>query len=227
MEIQPDIYHIKGKGSNFYLCVEPESLLLIDVGMPGDYHKLFKMIEKLGRKLSDLKHILITHADFDHAGSLAEIVARTGAQVYASRETAVFLQQGISPPRHSRLAQIILASFGRYTPVSADAIQIIADGELLPIHSGIQTMASPGHTTDHFSFYNLAKGVLFAGDAFQIRNGRIQLAPALFTANKVDAAQSAIQLLSLAPATLACGHGTPLSNHGTDKIMAFFNTLRQ
>ena len=135
MEIQPDIYHIKGKGSNFYLCAEPDALLLVDVGVAGDYRKLFETIEKLGRDLSALKHILITHADFDHAGSLAEIVARTGAQVYASRETAVFLQQGKSPSRDSWLAQIILASLGRYTPISANAIQIVEDGDRLPFLS--------------------------------------------------------------------------------------------
>ena len=36
---------------------------------------------------NQLKQILITHADIDHAGSLAKLVDLTGAKVYAGKES--------------------------------------------------------------------------------------------------------------------------------------------
>ena len=47
------------------------------------------------------------------------------------------------------------------------------------------------------------------------------------TADEDMANLSAIGLLKLTPATVACGHGDPLSNHTVDDLMAFFNELRQ
>ncbi len=227
-EIAPGIYWIDGGGANFYLCEESEGLTLIDTGMPKRQHFVLQLMDELGYAPEDLKQILITHADLDHAGSLAAIQSETGAVVYAGAETAVYLTTGSTPKHLPRIIDFVIRRImGGIRPISSAIIKSFSEGDTLPFLGGLQMLATPGHTMDHFSFYCPAKGVLFAGDALNTRNGRLQSTPPFITADQEAAAQSAIRLLELAPATIACGHGKPLSNHGMDTLMKLFNQLRQ
>jgi glyoxylase-like metal-dependent hydrolase (beta-lactamase superfamily II) len=227
MRIQPDVFLIRGKASNFYLCVAEDGLTLIDAGMPKEQQSLFDLLDQLGHQPSQLIRILITHADIDHAGSLAAIQSATGATVYASEQAAIYLREGKSPDHLPRLMQWFSNTFFKYQPVPTSCIKILSDGDELPVLGGLEALATPGHTADHFSFYSASRGILFAGDALNTRNGRIQRTPKRITADEGMANLSAIGLLKLTPATVACGHGDPLSNHTVDDLMAFFNELRQ
>ncbi len=227
-EIAPGIYWIDGDGANFYLCEEPEGLTLIDTGMPKRQHFVLQLIDELGYMPQNLKQILITHADLDHAGSLAEIQAETGAVVYAGEETAVHLTTGSAPKHLPRIMEFFSKYImGGIKPIPSAIIKSFADGDTLPLLGGLQMLATPGHTMDHFSFYCPAKGILFAGDALNTRNGRLQSTPPFITADQEAAAQSAIRLLELAPAVIACGHGKPSTNHDMDTLMQLFTQLRQ
>ncbi|MCA9994546.1 MAG: MBL fold metallo-hydrolase [Anaerolineales bacterium] len=226
LEIQPHIYWLNGGSSNFYLAIDEGGLLLVDAGMPRREKLVWEQIAALGYRPTDLTRILVTHADVDHVGSLAAIQQATGAKVYAGKETAVLLPNGRSPKHMPWFAQIIIDTFMRYGKIPADCIEIVEHGQTLPFLGGIQVLATPGHTLDHISYFAPVSGVLFAGDALNTRNGLAATPPAI-SADMTAAKRSAIQLLELAPATFACGHGTPLSGHSTDTLMALFNELRQ
>jgi len=227
-EIAPGIYWINAFGGNFYLCEEPDGLTLIDAGMPKRQQLLFQLVDDLGYAPQDVQQILITHADLDHAGSLAEIQAETGASVYAGVETAVYLTTGATPKHLPRIMDFAVRRImGGIRPISSAIIKSFSDGDVLPILGGLQMLATPGHTMDHYSFFCPTTGVLFAGDALQTRNGRLQLTPPFITADLAAAAKSAIRLLELSPAIIACGHGKPLTNHGMDTLMTLFNQLRK
>jgi len=227
MEILPGIHWIDGGSSNMYLCVEENALTLIDAGMPKKKQQILQMIADIGRQPADLTRILVTHADLDHVGSLAAVKAATGARIVASQRTADFLVQGKSPQHLPRLIQPIVNLLFKYKPVSADAIVIVEDGETLPFLGDVQVIGSPGHTPDHISFYCPQTGVLFAGDALNTRDGRINPSPKRITADPDAAKNSAITLLGLAPAVLACGHGAPLTSHSSTDLMAAFNAIRR
>ncbi len=109
----------------------------------------------------------------------------------------------------------------------AGEVVVTADGDVLPLLGGLHVLATPGHTPDHFSFYSPTLGVLFAGDALNTRNGRLQATPPSITADPDAARRSALRLLALAPAVIACGHGKPFIGHSADDVMSLFNELRQ
>ena len=137
------------------------------------------------------------------------------------------LQKGKSPQHMPWPIQFVIDRFFGYKPVQAEVIERIADGDHLPIMGSLQVVATPGHTSDHHSFYNPSQGVLFAGDALNTRNGRLQSTPKRITADPEAARRSAIRLLQLAPGTIACGHGPPSSQHSSDDLMKLFNQLRR
>jgi len=227
MEIRPNIHLIRGRASNFYLCVDQDDLTLIDAGMPNERQHLFELLDELGYQPQQLIRILVTHADIDHAGSLAAIQSATGAAVYAGQQTAELLQKGKSPDHLPRLMQWIANTFLKYQVVSESCLKILNDGDFLPVLNGLVALATPGHTNDHFSFYSASEGILFAGDALNTRDGNLQRTPKRITVDEEAANQSAIQLIELTPATIACGHGDPISNHDARDLMRLFNQLRQ
>jgi glyoxylase-like metal-dependent hydrolase (beta-lactamase superfamily II) len=227
MQIRPDIHWLKGKASNFYLCEDEDGLTLIDAGLPGEQKLLFSLLEQHGYEPAQIVRILITHADIDHAGSLAAVQAASGARVYAGEMSARYLTKGKSPPHLPRLIQWLSNLFVKYQPVSARQIESVADGDQLPVLGGLRALATPGHTLGHFSFYSPSTGVLFAGDAIDTRNDRLNRTRKTITADEDLANDSAMRLIELAPAIFATGHGHPLTGHDSDDLMGFFNTLRQ
>ena len=210
-----------------YLFADEDGWTLVDTGTPKKQNLVFDTLTELGESPAALKRIIITHTDIDHTGSLAAIQSKTGASVFASKETKPYLLTGKTPEHMPALMQKFVNTFMKFKPITEDCIQLVADGDKLPFLGGLEVIQTFGHTMEHYSFYSPVTGVLFAGDALGTRNGRIQSSPKAVTADRDLATQSAIKLLEMAPATLACGHGVPLSNFSTKEIMVLFNQLRQ
>jgi len=225
MEILPGVHWLKAGYANAYLCVEDEGLTLIDSGTPRQAEKILSAVRDLGRAPSELRRILITHADFDHAGSAAELHRRTGATVVAAPLTLDYLRRG----RASKHVGGPLASvgdlFNRYKLLPEGALAPAVAGSVLPVLGGLQVLATPGHTPDHHAFYSPSRGVLFAGDALSTGSGGLGIAHALITADSGAARRSARQLLRLTPAVFACGHGDPLLSHSDEDLMRLRQAL--
>ena len=97
MKIKSNIYIVPGVIGNSYLLVDADGLTLIDTGIPGSAIKILNFIRRLGYTKRDLNRILLTHADWDHAGSLAALKRATGARVYASMYEARAVASGCFP----------------------------------------------------------------------------------------------------------------------------------
>lgn len=227
MEILPNIHWLEAGNSNVYLIVEPPHIVLVDTGMPKQHKAIFELLSNLGHQPTALTHILVTHADIDHVGSLAALHEASGAQIYAGPASAELIARGKSPKHMPVIIQWLLDTFMKYGAVAQEKITVFEDGDTLPFLGGLQVLATPGHTPDHFSFFSPTTGVLFAGDALNTQDGRINLTPPRITADKTAARQSGIRLLELSPAVIACGHGAPSTRHTSDELMSVFNTFRQ
>ncbi len=223
-KLLPNLYWINSGYSNLYLCIDDDGLTLIDSGKPKSLKRVMGVVADLGYQPADVKRIIITHADWDHAGSTEAIRAETGGMVMAGEKTAVYLQNAITPKHLPRVLAFILSPVNRYQAVKT--VTTVQIGESLPVLGGLQAIATPGHTDDHLSFYSPTTGVLFAGDALNTTNGRLNRTPSLITADEEAANQSAINLLALTPTIIACGHGTPLQGHDNSVLMKLFNDLR-
>lgn len=208
--IADGIFWLPMDSVNVYLCVEANGdLTLIDAAMPKNEAKILQAISDLGFQPQQLKRLVITHADIDHRGSAAAISASLPLTLYAGPETTQHLRQGSTPKHMPWYAELIMNVFMRSVPVQA--VTTFQTDEELPILGGLRTIASPGHTLDHFSLYHARTGVLFAGDALNTRQGQLQVTPKAITADFAAANRSALRLLNLQPTLIACGHGQPLN----------------
>jgi glyoxylase-like metal-dependent hydrolase (beta-lactamase superfamily II) len=227
MEILPGIHWLQAGYANVYLCVEDAGLTLVDSGTPKQAGKILNYVGGLGRAPEELRQICITHADFDHAGSVAELQRLTGATVYASSATAEYLRRGRAPQHLPRILRPITNFLNRYAAVAPQALVEVPAGTALPVLGELHLLATPGHTPEHHSFYSPSRGVLFAGDALGTRGGKLGLSPPFITADVEAARRSARWLLRLAPVLFACGHGEPLPSPGDASLARFRSELEQ
>ena len=79
MEIAPGVIRFGGiRGANSYGCLTGEGIAVIDTGLPGSGKRILGQIRDLGIDPGQVRQIILTHSDIDHAGSAAELRLTTG-----------------------------------------------------------------------------------------------------------------------------------------------------
>jgi glyoxylase-like metal-dependent hydrolase (beta-lactamase superfamily II) len=136
---------------------------------------------------------VITHADGDHVGSLAALVEETQATVWAGALEANVIE-GQAPGRGGDVKQ------------SGSVDRRFEPGETLPLHGGIETVATHGHTAGHVALFLPDGRILIAGDALNNRAGLAGSAPE-HTADPARARESVGALAALRPESIVFGHG--------------------
>jgi glyoxylase-like metal-dependent hydrolase (beta-lactamase superfamily II) len=215
MEILPNLHLVPNVTANSYLAIDPDGLTLIDAGLPGSGRKILGYIESLGYKPGDLRRILITHADSDHVGGLAELVKANQARVYASAIEAEAIRLGcLSRPLKLKGIQKLLFSlvglFYKVSPAQVD--ETLADGQYLPVLGGLRVVFTPGHTPGHVSFFAAEPGVLFCGDSLRCPEGQLQISQGWNTWDEAQALASAKAQVALGVRVVCAGHGPVVRN---------------
>jgi glyoxylase-like metal-dependent hydrolase (beta-lactamase superfamily II) len=190
----------------FLLETDPGELTVLDTGMPGNTRAILRAAAELGYQPQDIKNILITHADVDHAGSAAGLQQATGARVYAGEETANYLREGMAPP-HNAAMNWFMGPMQSLMIRAMQVNQVLHDGQVLPIGGGIEAIFAPGHTPDNFCYYWQREHVLFAPDLFFAATGSLGLTPSMISWDMERARQSAQRVMARTPQIICVGHG--------------------
>ncbi|WP_066685279.1 MBL fold metallo-hydrolase [Christensenella intestinihominis] len=140
------------RGSRCFLLFDDE-LALVDTGFPFMRRGILRELEQLGVALPDIRHILLTHHDTDHAGCVRALREATGAEVWAHAEDIPYLTGERPRPGKKKYIARLLGKkpMGEIRPYGGD----LRVGNIRILHT-------PGHTPGHVCM--LFDGVLFAGD---------------------------------------------------------------
>jgi glyoxylase-like metal-dependent hydrolase (beta-lactamase superfamily II) len=150
---------------------------LVDVGFPGQFEQVVQAVTAAGISFAQIKRVIITHQDWDHIGTLPEIIKATSGKIelYAHINEKPYLE-GTLPYLKMSPEKIAdrLQSFPAEMREKAAAIfasiptvfitQTMADGDKLPFHGGIEVIHTPGHTPGHVCLYLASHHLLIAGD---------------------------------------------------------------
>jgi glyoxylase-like metal-dependent hydrolase (beta-lactamase superfamily II) len=183
-----------------------ETVTIVDTGVPGAEDAILDALTQAGRSTADVTDIVITHADGDHVGSLAALVERTGATVWAGEHEADVIE-GKAAGRGGDIKRTGSVD-RRFTP-----------GDTLPLHGGIETIDTRGHTAGHVSLFLPRERILIAGDALNNREGLAGSAPE-HTADPAQAAEALGVLIALRPDTVVFGHGPSLVGGAAERLAA-------
>lgn len=99
--IAGNFYYVGANDVTSFLITSPEGHILIDGGYPGTPPLIMASIAKLGFNIKDVKIILNSEPHYDHAGGLAELQKASGAELWASDDSAAALESGGDPGKNS------------------------------------------------------------------------------------------------------------------------------
>ena len=240
--VAPDVYRITTGLSNAYLVVLSGSAggyVVVDAGDASYGKKIMQAARDLFEHVRP-RAILLTHAHFDHAGGLPEILrAWPDVPVYAHALELPYLNGNRRYPPGDPTVGGAMAEMSRFmdtsrpTPLPTAVEVLPEDAGDLDIMPCWQLRPSSGHTPGHVSFWNESERILIAGDAvvtlhqnnpLVIASGRpvIFHPPPYATYNWNHARQSARSLAELEPVYLCTGHGKPIHGRQVAKDLARF-----
>lgn len=125
------------------LLVGADRLLVVDPATddPEDQRKLRVLLDQLAAEGRQVEAVVLTHHHVDHVGAVGDVVAHTGAPVWAHGETA------------ARLPDVEVA-------------RLLEDGEVLDLGAGgeVEVLHTPGHAPGHVCLHQRKFDALIAGD---------------------------------------------------------------
>jgi glyoxylase-like metal-dependent hydrolase (beta-lactamase superfamily II) len=152
---------------------------IFDSGMPNSSNEILKSLKKLGIDLDSILYLFLTHRHIDHAGSSASLLEKlTNASVCMHPYS---VKQLMKPSKIYHSGKEI---FGDYAtpmkPLEITSIRSLQDGEEINIGKEIvKAIHTPGHTSDHISYYMPSRRTLFCGDLIGLFKPKtMQLYPA-------------------------------------------------
>jgi glyoxylase-like metal-dependent hydrolase (beta-lactamase superfamily II) len=210
---------VRGDRDNCFLITDEDGITLVDAGWKSAPPVIRQTIEEQGHSLADLRRIVISHAHPDHVRGLAELTARTKAEVLIHELDAGWLAAG-RVPRHGRSGALGRAidrvPLLHWQPFAPD--RTISDGETTWTLRAIHT---PGHSPGHLAFLHGPSRTLLTGDAVFHRAG-------LATGPDALAADPAARNASYAKlprdiTAVGFSHGTPLTGDAVAEFVTWLD----
>jgi len=198
-----------------FLVWDKESTVLIDAGFPGQAPQINELLEMHGIHIEELSHVILTHHDLDHIGSLSTLKTMSGNTLktashhlerpYIEMEK---LPLKITPERIRQIEKNMTGSLqdslnGLKTKVDI----LLNDEDELALCGGLKIISTPGHTEGHISIYLKKYKTLIAGDALNFRNGMLLGPDPNYTYDMQEAIKSLEKLLNYDIQSVLCYHG--------------------
>lgn len=166
---------------SYLISDDNEGIHIIDPGWNSEenWAALENRLVSLGRQISNIKSVTVTHLHSDHLGMSKRIRNHSGATIALHhREQLAINWLSTQASRHSRRSSVLrwgiphgqLDELQQLAATSPDVEKIGADallshGDVLPIPGRtLQVVWSPGHTPGHICIADPENSLFFSGD---------------------------------------------------------------
>lgn len=227
--ITNNLYQISLGAVNVFVLKSNNGLILFDTGYQGSEDKIEKALISKGLQLTDIHHIILTHAHPDHVGSLKALQEKTQANIYAHPLAAEAIKNGeaqglenviVSPGFHNRMIYNLAIKNSPPTYPAATVNDTINDGDTLPLSNGMTIIHTPGHSAGHIAILIPSENTLIGGDicsnlpwlGYSTVNDDIKLAH-----------QSILKAATHHFEILCLGHGKAIKRGANQKLLRKFS----
>jgi len=233
MELEPGLRRIGNDIVAVHLIVTDDGITLIDAGLSGQYADLRRELEAIGRPLSDIRGIVLTHGDTDHTGFAERLRSELGIPVYVGAGDAK-RAMGEKPPsptsKDRRRVGPMLGFFayalrkgGLKMPAIKEVVEM-SDRDVLPLPGSPIIIGMPGHSPGSVAIHVPSVGAVFVGDELTTRDvltGVDGPQPAPFTDDQAESSRSLQKLAGLDVRWIIPGHGPAWSGGAAALIEAY------
>lgn len=222
-EVAPGIHRIEDAYTNWYVVEHDRELTVVDAGVPTSWQSLQDAVARIGRKLSDIRALVLTHAHFDHIGFAERARQELGIPVLVHENDVPLTMH---PRLYSRerspawylatqpQALPVMAAFAKtraFFPRRIGAVTRYVGGTL-EVPGSPQVVFTPGHTIGHCALHFPDRDTVIAGDAV-VTFDPYTAAPGPRVVSRAATADVQRALASL-DAISATGARTVLTGHG-------------
>ena len=212
---------------------------LVDTGYPDQFEPLKQAVIQAGVPFTQIRRVIITHQDWDHIGTLLDIMSAQNGHVdflahaserpyiegtlpYIKMTPQLIATRLQSLPQELRTEAIALFNKIPIAPIT----RTLVDGEKLPFHGGIDVIHTPGHTPGHICLYLRSHRLLIAGDQLCVENGLLVGPAEMYTPDMPTALKSLAKLADYDINYVICYHGGLYGPNASSRIAELANSLK-
>ncbi|WP_223622308.1 MBL fold metallo-hydrolase [Microbacterium sp. EST19A] len=227
MKLAPHLHRLGNDIVASYLIDLPEGITLIDAGLPGHWNDLQRELAEIGRPLSDIRGLVLTHGDSDHIGFAERLRREAGVPVFIHAADAHRVRTGEKPKTAMGPARLgPMLGFFAYgirknalrTHYVTEVVEV-ADGDVLDLPGAPVIIGMPGHSPGSIAVHVPAADAVFVGDALTTRHvltGKVGAQPAPFTDEPETASASLDRIAEVSASWVLPGHGAPWQGSPAD-----------
>lgn len=213
---------------NVYFIANPDhSWVLLDTGLQTGYDKIKRAAAKIFGEDMPPQSIILTHAHFDHVGSLKRLLEDWPVPVIVHFLELPYVtgKSAYPPPDPTAGGGMVAWMSWLYPNEPIDISNVV---KTLPVTHSIPDLPewkyfhTPGHAPGHISLWREKDKLLISGDAVVTTRQESALCvatqrkvlsgpPKYFTFDWHQSKDSVNTLAGLNPITIAAGHGKPIS----------------
>lgn len=223
--VADDVYLVEHAYTNCYVIVDGDAVTLVDACYPATWSTVRDGLTSIGRSVSDVEALLLTHGHFDHVGFARLVQQRFAIPVWIHEDDSWLAAHPyrykpqrnrlLYPLRHPRSLRVLtrMVAAGALRVHGVDVTTTFRSGRLDLPGSPI-VVPTPGHTSGHSAFFLPDRAVVLSGDAlvtldpYTGRVGPRMVAPAA-TADLDLNRRSLDRLATIDAEIVLPGHGDP------------------
>jgi len=221
----PDIHRIEDASVNWYLVEAESGLTIVDAGVPRSWGSLQRVVKEVGRELSEVRALVLTHAHFDHIGFAERARTELGIPVYLHENDAPLARKPLQYTHERARGRYLLTKPGglphvfgflaarAYWPPPVREAHLFSEGEL-DVPGSPRVVFTPGHTVGHCALHFPDRDAVIAGDAIVMLDPYLgakgpRIVAGAATADSEWALRSLDALARIDAGTVLSGHGDP------------------
>jgi glyoxylase-like metal-dependent hydrolase (beta-lactamase superfamily II) len=224
-EVAEGIHRLGARLVSWYLIESRGRFTVVDAGNPNQYEQLPKALASLGKSMTHVDAVVLTHAHGDHLGSSVRMKHESDAEVLvhlADEQLALgrdshkseqgYLRHAFRPFAWRSLLFFMLGGAAKAVPHVG--VSTFGHGEMLDVPGSPRVIHTPGHTEGSACIFLEDRNVVFTGDALvtlDVMTGATgpRLMPASFNKDSAKASESLAVLAGVMAETVLPGHGEP------------------
>lgn len=165
-----DLHFQKSKDAIASFLIETsDGPILIETGPSSTFDQLSRGVSKCGHSIDEIKHVLLTHIHFDHAGAAWKL-AEAGAKIFVH---PIGVPHLASPEKLWNSASQIYGDdmdrlWGKMKPIPANQLVSVEDRQELEFGATkIKSLHTPGHAGHHIAWK--MGDIIFTGDVAGVK----------------------------------------------------------